>query len=303
MNMRRDCLLRALAFTSAVSAAASWAAAQTPDIAPAKGVTPAVSVIPDMSGEWRHPSLPGLEPLASGPTSLTNLVRRRGVSNYDRLVGDYKNPILQPWAAEVVRKHGEISKGGVAYPSPANQCWPEPLPYIYKNFGMRFVQTADKITLIYSEDHEVRWIRMNEPHPEQVPPTWHGDSVGHFEGDTLVVDTIGTRTDRPFGMIDLFGTPFSDKLHVVERYRLLDYEEAKEGLDRDAHENQLVQRETIDREGRGKYLQVRFTVEDPNVFAMPWSATVTYAPSLVEWLEIVCPENRNEFYNRGQSQV
>jgi hypothetical protein len=144
---------------------------------------------------------------------------------------------------------------------------------------------------------------MNELHPEHVTPSWHGDSVGHFEGDTLVVDTIGTRTDRPFAMIDLFGTPFSDKLHVVERYRLLDYEEAKEGLDRDAHENQLVQRETIDREGRGKYLQVRFTVEDPNVFTMPWSATVTYAPSLVDWLEIVCPENRNEFYNRGQSQV
>ena len=99
------------------------------------------------------------------------------------------------------------------------------------------LQQPDKITILYNEDHEVRWVRMNEPHPAHVTPSWHGDSVGHYEGDTLVIDTVGNKTDRPFAMIDLFGTPFTEGLHVVERYRLLDYEAAKDGLERGSKEN------------------------------------------------------------------
>ena len=64
----------------------------------------------------------------------------------------------------------------------------------------------------------------------------YGDSVGRYEGDTLVIDTVGVRTDRLFAMIDMFGTPYTEALHVVERYRLLDYEAAKEGLERGAKE-------------------------------------------------------------------
>src|SRR5215471_4006733 len=74
--------------------------------------------IPDFSGVWRHPSLPGFEPPASGPGPVTNRSRRDGVSNYNQLVGDYANPILQPWAAEVVRKYGQISLAGVTFPNP-----------------------------------------------------------------------------------------------------------------------------------------------------------------------------------------
>src|SRR5579872_5675810 len=76
--------------------------------------------IPDLSGAWAHTSITGFEPLASGPTSLRNL-RRRGITSDNRqLVGDYRNPILQPWAADVVRQHGEISLSGVGYPTPRN---------------------------------------------------------------------------------------------------------------------------------------------------------------------------------------
>ena len=53
-------------------------------------------------------------------------------------------------------------------------------------------------------------------------------SGGHYEGDTLVVDTVGVKTDRPYAMIDLFGTPYSKSLHVVERYRLREYEDVKD---------------------------------------------------------------------------
>jgi hypothetical protein len=62
-------------------------------------------------------------------------------------------------------------------------------------------------------------------------------SVGHYEGDTLVIDTVGIKTDRPFAMIDWYGTPYTEALHVVERYRLLDYKAAKEELARNAKEN------------------------------------------------------------------
>jgi hypothetical protein len=258
--------------------------------------------IPDFSGIWWHPSLPGFEPPSSGPGPVTNRSRRNGVSNYDQLVGDYSNPILKPATAEIVKKFGELSLRGVTFPSPANQCWPEPVPYIYKNFAMQIFQQPDRITIIYEQDHEVRHVRMNQPHPPHVTPTWYGDSVGHYEGDTLVIDTVGTRTDRPFAMIDLYGTPFTKKLHVVERYRLLDYEDAKEGLERDAKENQRPP-VGIDRNYRGKHLQLRFTVEDPDVFTMPWTATITYGRGSDEWPETVCAENRHEYYNNKDSEV
>jgi hypothetical protein len=257
--------------------------------------------IPDFSGIWWHPSLPGIEPLASGPTSLRNRTRRPdGASDYNALVGDYTNPILQPWAAEVVKKYGELSIAGVVYPNPANQCWPEPGPFIYKNFALQILQQPDEITLLYEQDHEVRRVRMNQPHPAQVTPSWYGDSVGYYEGDTLVIDTVGIRTDRPYAMLDLYGTPYTKALHVVERYRLLDYEAAKEGLERDEKENFRPPGANIDidRNYRGKHLQVHFTVEDEGVFTTPWSATITYRRGSTEWPEIACAENPQVHYDK-----
>jgi hypothetical protein len=234
MNVRGDFLLPVtLAAAVAIPALGQTVA---PTVGPANSNTQSAASIPDLSGIWWHPSLPSFEPMPSGPRPVTNRSRKDGVSYYDQLVGDYTNPILQPWAAQVVKKHGEISLAGVTYPNPANQCWPEPLPFIYKNFGILVFQKPHEITILYDQDHEVRHVRMNEPHPAQVTPSWYGDSVGHYEGDTLIVDTVGIKADRPFAMIDLFGTPYTEKLHVVERYRLIDYEAAKEGLERDAKE-------------------------------------------------------------------
>jgi hypothetical protein len=135
-------------------------AAAMPTVAPAAGPADGGASIPDFSRVWWHPSLPGFEPLASGPTSLTNRSRRNGVSNYDQLVGDYANPILKPQAAEIVKNFGELSLKGITFPSPANQCWPEPVPYIYKNFAMLIFQQPDRITIIYDQDHEVRHVRL-----------------------------------------------------------------------------------------------------------------------------------------------
>jgi hypothetical protein len=257
---------------------------------------------PNFTGQWRHQSLPGFEPLASGPTSVTNRSRRNGVSDYNSLVGDYTNPILKPQAADIVKRFGEMSLAGVTYGNPANQCWPEPVPFIYKNFGMMMLQQPDQLTIMYDEGPDVRHVRMNQSHPAIVTPSWYGDSVGHFEGDTLVIDTVGTKTDRPFAMLDLYGTPYTKALHVVERYRLISYEEAQEGLQRDAKENQRVPGD-IDPNYRGKFLQVLFTVEDDGVFRTPWSATITYRPARDPWQEIVCAENTHEYYYDKNSDV
>src|SRR5215468_5332929 len=297
MNLKRLGYFSLFILTAA-AAMPAWGQTVAPTVRPADSG----ASIPNFSGIWWHPSLPGFEPLASGPTSLTNRSRRNGVSNYDQLVGDFTNPILKPQTAEIVKNFGELSQKGITFPSPANQCWPEPVPYIYKNFAFQIFQQPDKITIIYDQDHEVRHVRLNESHPAEVTPSWYGDSVAHYEGDTLVIDTVGTKTDRPFAMIDLYGTPYTEKLHVVERYRLLDYEDAKEGLERDAKEN-FRPPVDINRNYRGKYLQVHFTVEDEGVFTTPWTATITYGRGSGQWQEIVCAENTHEYYNNKDSDV
>ena len=269
----------------------SWAAAP-----------PASTAIPDFAGIWWHPSLPGPEPLDKGPTSLKNLKRRveDGASDYNQLVGDYNNPILKPEAAATVKKIGEMALSGIVAPSPANQCWPEPGPSIYKNFALQIFQRGDHLLMIYDQDHEMRYVRMNAQHPRNLKPSWYGDSVGHYEGDTLVIDTVGIKADRPFAMLDLYGTPYTKALHMVERYRLIDYEEAKDGLERDRKENFRAGVGTIDRNYRGKHLQVYYTVEDEGVFTQPWSGTVTYGRGSNEWPEVACAENPHVFYGQDE---
>jgi hypothetical protein len=187
-----------------------------------------------------------------------------------------------------------MSLAGIGYPTPRNQCWPGGIPFVFTTTAIAVLQQPSEVTFLYYEDHEVRHVRMNQPHPAKVTPSWYGDSVGHFEGDTLVVDTVGIRIG-PYAMLDWYGTPHSPALHVVERYRLVDYERAKDGLERDAKENFQVQQNTIDPNYKGKHLQLEFTVEDKGVFAMPWTATMTYRPQVTEWEESICAENTHKY--------
>jgi hypothetical protein len=258
-----------------------------PTVGPAGSGQESGASIPDFSGVWDH-GIPGFEPLASGPTALVNRSRRPdGKSLNNQLVGDYTNPILKPEAAEVVKKHGELALNGIADPNPRNQCWPGGPPFDFGGAPMQLVQTANQVIILYVYDHQVRHVRMNQSHPAQVTPSWYGDSVGHYEDDTLVIDTVGIKVG-PYAMVDWYGTPHTEALRVVERYRLLDPEAAKEGFDRDA--KQHIQFGTKPN-ARGKFLQLRFTVEDKGVFTTPWTATMTYRISDDEWGEEVCAGN------------
>ena len=133
------------------------------------------------------------------------------------------------------------------------------------------------------------------PSPANVKPR---DSVGHYEGDTLVIDTVGVGLG-PYRMIDRFGTPYSQALRVVERYRLIDYETTKEALAR-AEKEWPRAGGAVDPSYRGKGLQLEFTVEDPGVFTTPWSATITYGRSAIPWEERVCAENVQHDYQLNQ---
>jgi hypothetical protein len=184
---------------------------------------------------------------------------------------------------------------GIGDPNPRNQCWPSGVPFVFTDRPTQLVQTPDKITILYGHDHQVRRVRLNEPHPARVVPSWYGDSVGHYEDDTLVIDTVGVRTDHPYAMIDLFGTPYSDKLHVVERYRLRDYDDVKDAIERTKKENWLFAGDVFSKY-RGKFLQLHVTIEDPGVFTTPWTATLTYVPGGDQIAETVCAENPHQYY-------
>ena len=260
-------------------------------VTPAFG-QPGAESVPDFSGVWLH-TLPGFEPLPSGPTALVNRSRRaNGTGDILRLAGDYSNPILKPEAAEVVKQHGELGLNGIGDPNPRNQCWPEGVPFLFTNGPTVLVQQPDKVTILYAYNHEVRHVRMNQPHPAKVTPSWYGDSVGHYEGDTLVIDTVGMKIG-PYSMVDWYGTPHSPALHVVERYRLLDPQAAKDGFERDAKQHNVADgmRNT---NPRGKYLQLQFTVDDKAVFTTSWTATMTFGSggdSPTDWTEQACAEN------------
>ena len=269
-------------------------------------VSASAAPAPDFSGIWAHPFLTGFEPPESGPGPVLNRSRRPdGAGNFQQLVGDYTNPILKPHAAEIVKKHGEMSLAGIGYPTPSNQCWPGGVPYVFWDFLLQMFQQQDHITMVYRQGNEVRRVRMNESHPAVVTPSWYGDSVGRYEGDTLVIDTVGIRKG-PFPMLDMYGTPFSEKLHVVERYRLVDYDDAKDEIERNQKENfqpGAGNGAEFDPSYRGKVLQLHFTVEDEEVFTMPWTATITYRPNIGSWTEQICAENRREYYNNRDSAV
>ena len=258
---------------------------------------------PDFGGIWARTTF-GWELPDSGPGPLKNLKRRpNGTSNAQMLVGDYTSLILKPHAAEIVKRFGDMSKAGQAFPDPSNQCVSMGTPYILRINEMQMVQQPGRVLILYMQDHQVRTIRLNSSHPQKVTLTWHGDSIGHYEADTLVVDTVGIKVG-PVSMVDQYGTPHSEALHVVERYRMVDDATAKASSAKNEREyakadGPAADGDFVDYDYKGKGLQVEFTVEDPLMFTTPWKGSVTYLRAANEWEERVCAENMFEYYEHA----
>jgi hypothetical protein len=110
-------------------------------------------------------------------------------------IGDLSNPNLKQWAKDAMKKdNDEVLAGKIAF-TPASSCKPGGVPAINLQGGpFYFLQTPKQITVLLEQDHQVRHIYLDVPHSKTVKPSWYGESVGHYEGDTLVVDTVGLNT-------------------------------------------------------------------------------------------------------------
>jgi hypothetical protein len=245
--------------------------------------------IPDFSGIWGRTSV-DFEPPPSGPGPVMNKTR-----TFYMRIGDDANPILKPQAAEKVREAGAISRTGVNFPTPSNSCTPWSPPYAWRALQMQILQGKDQVILLYVGDQQIRHVRLNQPHPKTVTPSWGGDSVGHYEGDTLVIDTVGLKVG-PLSMIDNYGTPYSTALHLVERIRLIDGDIANAAAEQAERDSGRVDVEmggaSINPAYKGKGLQVQFRVEDAGMFTRPWSAAVTLRRAVGPWEERVCADSR-----------
>ena len=136
-------------------------------------------------------------------------------------VADLSNPNLTDWAKEDLKKSNDQVLDGFAMYARESRCWMTGVPAYLLNPAQPtfFLQAPKKITMMWQMDQQVRHVYLNVPHSKNPKPSWYGESVGHYEGDTLVIDTIGMNGKT---FIDNYRTPHSEKLHVVERYRLIE---------------------------------------------------------------------------------
>jgi hypothetical protein len=203
------------------------------------------------------------------PYVTNNSFRATGAQPSFR-VADLGNPNIKPWAKEIMkRENDKVLSGGIPYGA-RSSCMPAGVP-AFMGFAVvepiHFMQTPKQVTMIFSGDAQVRRVYLDVPHSPSPKPSWYGESVGHYEGDTLVVDTIGMN-DKTY--LDNFRTPHTEKLHVVERYRLVD---------------------------AGKTLQVTFRVEDPDTFFEPWSAMNNFKRVQMPMHEEACAENNQHLFD------
>jgi hypothetical protein len=238
---------------------------------------------PDFTGPWLSDNKFMLMPTASGPKPIGDLARyihhERGVDangkdySTNAYVGNYKDPLLTPWAADILKKEAELAIKGTDPFWAATLCYPFGPNALLQPEPVVFLQQPDKITIFYERDHQIRHVYMNVPHSKHPKPSWYGESVGRYEGDTLVVDTIGFNGRS---RIDRYGTPYSDQLHTIERYRV---------------------------SPNGKALSVDVTYEDPKAFRRQWSAAFRYHKGRGTPLEMACAESSFHSFSGQAGEV
>ena len=266
-------LVCVVSLTTAVTAAAA-PQASVPDFAPSPDVG-WISYGPEFI-----PAPSGPQPVTFDPAHpfINNAVEynaaRPGTKDPTQQptfpVADLSNPILQPWAREELRKLNERVLAGRPLYSRESSCLPMGVPgfLLYVVNPVYFLQTPREVVMMATDDIQVRHVYLNVPHSRNPKPSWYGESVGHYEGDTLVVDTIGLSTKA---FVDNYRTPHSEKLHVIERFQMI--------------------------EG-GKTLEVKVHVDDPGAFTTAWDASQRYVRREGgTFQERVCTENNANYYN------
>ncbi len=217
------------------------------------------TLAPDPYTNWRSqredgddflPPLQGPGPVVSHPDYpyVPNATGDDAASNPTYRVADLTNPILTPWAIDEMRYWNDMTLEGEIIPFEAQErCFPPGVPswHVFRRVGgtmIYFVQEEDQVTIIWRGDNQVRRVYLNVPHSANPKRSWNGESVGHYEGNTLVVDTIALSV-HPVHFIDNYRNPHTDQLHVVERFEMTD----------------------------SNTLDISVYVEDPGAFTMPFS--------------------------------
>jgi hypothetical protein len=198
----------------------------------------------------------------------------------------YNNEYLKPWVVELLNRDTLVTRSGQAVANPHATCYPESVPAVFGGAVMQILQSPTEVTFIFADPGQYRTVYLNRKHPEHVVPSYWGDSVGHWEGDTLVVDTVGIAVNPQTGSMGNYGTPHSDMLHLVERWRFLRDGETSTAPE---PENDSFDAAAVDKNGR--HLRLTFTLEDPIAFRKPWSVTLDYMPLKARVREYVCAEN------------
>jgi hypothetical protein len=258
---------------AAVLAMAWWPVAPYAQTAPRRATakkTPTKSAVPrasngkpDLTGVWQGGSTRrGSWEEANGGTGVGGTGRDPSapvvLSSNDRPAGREGAP-YQPWAAKKVLE--SFNRRGID--DPTAQCLPGGIPrsVTLGLFPQQIVQTPNQIVILYEYMNVHRVIPLNAKHPDDLIPSYMGHSVGHWEGDTLVVDVIGFN-DKTW--LAGTGTFHSDALHITERYTRVD----KDQINYDV------------------------TMEDPNVLTKPWTLHSTIMLREGTRLEeYICAEN------------
>src|SRR6202163_4502447 len=235
---------------------------------------PIPNFAPDSHTGWLKPPGDEFLPPDSGPGPVRSDPAHPYVSNAVALqetikIADVTNPILQPWVVEQMRKaNAEVLAGKVGFTA-RSRCWPHGVPgfLLYPVHPIFFIQTSNQVVMTWGQDFQLRHVYLDVPHSASPKPSWYGESVGRYDGDTLALDTIGLN-DKTF--IDNYRTPHSEKLHVTERWRMI--------------------------EG-GKTMEVNIRIEDPVAFNEPWSAVQHYRRVQQEMIEEACAENNAHLFD------
>ena len=173
--------------------------------------------------------------------------------------------ILLPWALEVMAKRDAGLVSGDVIPTNTQECKPDGVPTVIEiPYPFQVLQTRDELTILYEADYQGRHVRMGGVHPAKFTPNWSGDSVGRWDGDVLVIDTIGLSKK---GQTNWDGIPHTDQLQVVERYKL-----TAPGA-----------------------IELTMTLTDPGTFKEPWTI-VKHFRKIPErrLMEYVCAENNRD---------
>ena len=236
----------------------------------------------------------GLTPVQAQPhmPSFTG-VWARDAHNYPKpyfsgrnvIADGYNNEYLQPWVVDLLMRDDLVTRSGRPAMNPHSNCYPESVPAVFGGAVMQILQEPSAITMIFADPGQWRTVYLNRPHSNPVVPSWYGESVGHFEGDTLVVDTVGIAVKPQSGSMGNYGTPHSEALHLVERWRFL--------RDGEASTAPPARNDSFDADAvieGGRHLRLTFTLDDPIAFRKPWSVTLDYMPLNARPREYVCME-------------